>query len=70
MTSAQDFEVVLRSKGNTDEGTVKDVLAIVKQVVENSACDMAISNMKNKLNKKYGGRCTLLLPCVEGLCTA
>ena len=47
--------MVIRSKGNTDEGTVKDVLAIVKQVVENSACDMAISNMKSKLNKKYGG---------------
>ena len=55
MTSAQDFEVILRSKSDIDEATLKDVLATIKQVVENSACDMAVSNMKSKLNKKYGG---------------
>ena len=44
MTSVQDFEVGLRAcVGDIDDGTSKDVVTIVKQVVENSNRDMAMS---------------------------
>jgi len=56
MTSVQNFEVVQRSFGGVKEETLKDVVTIVKQVVANYSLDMAMSIIKNKLNKKYGGK--------------
>ena len=56
MISVQDFEVDLRAcVGKIDEGTLNEVVTIVKQVVENSTRDRAISIIKSKLNKKHGG---------------
>ena len=44
-----------RRTHDIDEGTLKDVLALVKLVVENSSLDKATSLIKRKLNKIYGG---------------
>ena len=56
MTSVQEFEVNLRAcAGDIDVGTSKDIVAIVKEVVENSDRQMAVIIIKSKLNRKYGG---------------
>ena len=55
MPSAQNFEVDLRGyRDKIDEDTLKGVVTIVKQVVENSNRDMAMSIIKSKLFKKHG----------------
>ena len=41
-------------RGEIDEATLKDLVTIVKQVVENSSIEMARSVMNSKLSKEHG----------------
>ena len=61
MTSVQKFEVVQTYfSGEIDEETLKNVLTIVKQVVENSSLDRAMDMIKSKLNEKHGGNVDIM----------
>ena len=55
MPSVQNFEVApLALRGEVDEATLKHLVTIVKQAVENSSIEMTRSVIYSKLSKDHG----------------